>query len=86
MEDKRNKAIARAVLTTVIALVAAAAIAAAAKFIIDHFDGNHTGVVNNEDMCKNQQAMADLEKAGIFDGSTPECEPEKKEEDKKTEE
>ncbi len=72
MYDNGLKSGAHKVMTVVFILVAIAVVAACAKIILDHIDGNGT-VTSSSDACENEEAMSDLERAGVFGNSKPRC-------------
>ena len=72
MYDSNMKSGAHKVMMVVFLLAAIGAIVACGKIILDHIDGDGT-VTSSSDACENEEAMSDLEKAGVFGGSKPRC-------------
>jgi len=72
MYDNGLKSGAHKVTMVVFILLAIVVIVSCAKIILSHIDSDGT-VTSSKDACANEQAMSDLEKAGVFGDSKPRC-------------
>ncbi len=72
MYDNGYKSGAHKVMVVVFTIITIVAIGACAKVILDHVDSDGT-VTSSSDSCANEEAMSDLEKAGIYGAAKPRC-------------